>query len=1026
MANSTDKSILTAAGKALLAQLNAEEKALVIDKMIFANVPNRPEYPQPDDVVPTDHIVHQEQVEQRGRLSADSVIYSSTLTSDVGPFDFNWTGTYCSEYGVLVTIDHHALTPKTADEPGVAGNTLVRSVVLEYKDIAEITNITVDASSWQYNATERMKKMDSDVAQSIIDQNGKDWFIEDGFLVTPSGSAYSIKAGAGYVSGNRVAMEFDRSVQVPNKPSFIYIDAHREGTPTGEQVTLFNFVVTAEEKDDYIDSSTGKDVKHFVCKIAQVHADGSVSDLRPKSITPTVDYTLLNAVAKANHVRIEQVAFLEGELLNGVSVLYDKTSEITYFSLVPLSGQIDNIGEDIGGIRELVIDGNTFSVVSQKLDEYKTETFQSQQHDFVNITPNAFRSYDVISNHGSWEFVCELTKALRNGYNPIGWGVDIKGEVSSHQAWNKIVSDTDKIIGDPTHVYRFSEVVTVLQSNKDFNLGGAEVRWNGVAPAFDHTGRDRGVFEFKGSVGEVIDSVQLQNTLKEFAEKYPTTDAVAIAIRKWVVLGCGSLPNRAFSLMVQPDDTATGNEISVDYVNGWEYPVSSFLSYRAVTPIENCDIYNFKFIDETNHEDNADDISAIVFQYAYNCHAKDIEPSKTNNPIVFGHYCHTCTATKITAKKPNKVTPGMGYIAQWNNSIYCGSAWLRGTKVRHTNDFTQSAYCYVNNCGAVDEADGAFVTHGAYEHDLVYEKVYGVLSFANSGEQFGQSCKRINVNVARGSRLIAATNVIDLSLKDAYFESAVLNCVGLVLEKFHITDLNAGVLQINNWSRQLGKPEGDMPKRADIKASVLINKDPLKRMFDQGLTIADEIKITNSEISLNPASIFGGDLKFDDCVLKATHICTLQSPDDEGVRLVLRDCRGFGFGIRFLDQTVPTSVKIFGGEYTGNNTSGFWVSKRDVNGNAPVEFVCQGATVDWGGSHVIEDNLDPEKSFNNKYTEMISGNNFKRGIIQLPTDRNNNGSMNYGGNVIGKTVTEQLGVTSQNRVISQSARSPFA
>ncbi len=281
MANSTDKSILTAAGKALLAQLNAEEKALVIDKMIFANVPNRPEYPQPDDVVPTDHIVHQEQVEQRGRLSADSVIYSTTLTSDVGPFDFNWTGVYCSEYGVLVTIDHHALTPKTADEPGVAGNTLVRSVVLEYKDIAEITNITVDASSWQYNATERMKKMDSDVAQSIIDQNGKDWFIEDGFLVTPSGSAYSIKAGAGYVSGNRVAMEFDRSVQVPNKPSFIYIDAHREGTPTGEQVTLFNFVVTAEEKDDYVDSSTGKDIPHYVCKIAQVHADGSVSDLRP-------------------------------------------------------------------------------------------------------------------------------------------------------------------------------------------------------------------------------------------------------------------------------------------------------------------------------------------------------------------------------------------------------------------------------------------------------------------------------------------------------------------------------------------------------------------------------------------------------------------------------------------------------------------------------------------------------------------------------------------------------------------------
>lgn len=357
MANTTDKSILTAAGKALLAQLNAEEKPLIIDKMMFANVPNRPEFPQPDDVVPTDDIVHQEQVEQRGRLSSDSVIYSTTLTSDVGPFEFNWTGAYCSEYGVLVTIDHHALTPKTADEPGVAGNTLVRSVVLEYKDIAEITNITVDASSWQYNATERMKKMDSDVAQSIIDQNGKDWFIEDGFLVTPSGSAYNIKAGAGYVSGNRVSMEFDRSVQVPNKPSFIYIDAHREGTPTGEQVTLFDFVITAEEKDDYIDSSTGKDIPHFVCKIAEVLADGSVSDLRPEGESAGKEWA-----NHQDHYTLERSASLKVYPLSK-NLLVGDTIPDGYNGLrinnnvyrISCSGHVNEIDDDETFI---VVDGN--------------------------------------------------------------------------------------------------------------------------------------------------------------------------------------------------------------------------------------------------------------------------------------------------------------------------------------------------------------------------------------------------------------------------------------------------------------------------------------------------------------------------------------------------------------------------------------------------------------------------------------------------------------------------------------------
>ncbi|WP_225454342.1 phage tail-collar fiber domain-containing protein [Vibrio vulnificus] len=310
MANSTDKSILTAAGKALLAQLNAEEKALVIDKMIFANVPNRPEYPQPDDVVPTDHIVHQEQVEQRGRLSADTVIYTTTLTSDVGPFDFNWTGAYCSEYGVLVTIDHHALTPKTEDEPGVTGNTLVRSVVLEYKDIAEITNITVDASSWQYNATPRMKKMDEDVAQAIIDQNGKDWFIKGGFLVTPSGSAYNIKAGGGYVSGNRVTLEFDRNVQVPNKPSYIYVDAYREGSPIGEWLTKFNIICTGDELDDHIDDSG---VQHFVCKIAQVLADGSVSDLRPEGESASRDW-VVEYVPRKQVENVQALKMLSAEI----------------------------------------------------------------------------------------------------------------------------------------------------------------------------------------------------------------------------------------------------------------------------------------------------------------------------------------------------------------------------------------------------------------------------------------------------------------------------------------------------------------------------------------------------------------------------------------------------------------------------------------------------------------------------------------------------------------------------------------
>ncbi|EOH4103177.1 phage tail protein, partial [Vibrio vulnificus] len=478
MANTTDKSILTAAGKALLAQLNAEEKPLIIDKMIFANMPNRPEYPQPDDVVPTDHVVHQEGVEQRGRLTADSVIYSTTLTSGVGPFEFNWTGAYCSEHGVLVTIDHHALTPKTADEPGVAGNTLVRSVVLEYKDIAEITNITVDASSWQYNATPRMKKMDDDVAQAIIDQNGKDWFIEDGFLVTPQASAFNIKAGAGYVSGNRVTLEFDRSVQVPNKPSFIYVDAHREGTPTGEQVTLFDFVITAEEKDDYTDANG---VKHFVCKIAQVHADGSVSDLRPES--PIDKRWETGKQVKANK---DQYLYLGTEqCVYGKKWYAPRASgeHVVVMGRSPLDNgefrevETGALALSIGDSKEIAIPEGVNCTLVDNVLLYQWDDFSNESHTIQSVSANAFKGYDVVTDKGTFEFVSKAVMDLRGGSTKLsnrvnsvlsGWG-NLGTVAQNTLTLQNAINNSNKItILEPVAVYQIN-----LKSDFELHFAGA-------------------------------------------------------------------------------------------------------------------------------------------------------------------------------------------------------------------------------------------------------------------------------------------------------------------------------------------------------------------------------------------------------------------------------------------------------------------------------------------------------------------------------------------------------------------------
>ncbi|MCJ0817966.1 phage tail protein [Vibrio vulnificus] len=184
-------------------------------------------------------------------------------------------------------------------------------VITSAEPIVEMDPNVITASRNYVNT--QVSKSDERVAQAIIDQNGKDWFIDDGFLVTPQASAFNIKAGAGYVSGNRVMLEFDRNVQVPNKPSFIYVDAHREGTPTGEQVTLFDFVITADEKDDYTDANG---MKHFVCKIAQVLGDGTVTDLRSLNVNASKEYVNANLLHLFSLIDGGKYSAIIGETIN--------------------------------------------------------------------------------------------------------------------------------------------------------------------------------------------------------------------------------------------------------------------------------------------------------------------------------------------------------------------------------------------------------------------------------------------------------------------------------------------------------------------------------------------------------------------------------------------------------------------------------------------------------------------------------------------------------------------------------------
>ncbi|MCE9785607.1 phage tail protein, partial [Shewanella algae] len=274
--------VITKAGEALMARKAQANEQLDIDTFIFANVPGQdPAAPidRDEGVPPVAQLVHQQQVQQYGRISDNIVVYSTVLSSTTGPFEFNWLGLYSSVNQTLVAIQHVPTVTKTVTAPGVAGNTLNRNFGIEYSGIAELTGINVAPETWQLDFTARLAGMDELTRQLAADMNGRDWFIDDGFKVEPRSTLNSFRVlpGVGYVSGLRIELENEHIFNVQSYPQNVYVDAWFDGTAESVWRPNVAFTVSNTEMDDYIDVNG---VQHYVFKLAVINDIEAVEDLR--------------------------------------------------------------------------------------------------------------------------------------------------------------------------------------------------------------------------------------------------------------------------------------------------------------------------------------------------------------------------------------------------------------------------------------------------------------------------------------------------------------------------------------------------------------------------------------------------------------------------------------------------------------------------------------------------------------------------------------------------------------------------
>lgn len=257
---------------------------VVLDEFVLANVPNLdPNAPiNPDSgLPPAGQIVHRHAVDQRGRINNDAVAYTIVMDTTVGDFSFNAMYLINKASGVVGMIVHKGLETKLKTDEATAqtGNSLVKSMLMEYDRAAEATATHVDASTWQIDYAARLRGMDDDMRLQALQFFGPATFYGDGFKLVNESGVYKVQPGVAYVGGLRAELNEVKKINPGAKPVGLWVDIYRAGSLLDVWVNHFTLTLSVPDMVDYLDSNG---YQHHVAKVAIINADGSVTDVRRK------------------------------------------------------------------------------------------------------------------------------------------------------------------------------------------------------------------------------------------------------------------------------------------------------------------------------------------------------------------------------------------------------------------------------------------------------------------------------------------------------------------------------------------------------------------------------------------------------------------------------------------------------------------------------------------------------------------------------------------------------------------------
>lgn len=274
---------ITLAFEQHLADLQMGGQSVVPDEFVLANIPgldiNAP-INRATGLPAAGQIVHRQMVDQRGKLNANGVAYSIIMDTRIGNFTFNAMYLLHKASGMVAMVVHKESEDKLKNQgPDQPGNSVVKSMLMEYQGAADATNTTVDASTWQIDFSARLLGLDRDMQRHAFDHYGAAAFIADSLSVSAGTGVneFIVAAGHGYIAGLRAELEQQYSIVVASRPATLYADVYHAGSLLSDWETILTIKASAIPLANYVD---GSGFQHYVTPLASLAANGTVTDLR--------------------------------------------------------------------------------------------------------------------------------------------------------------------------------------------------------------------------------------------------------------------------------------------------------------------------------------------------------------------------------------------------------------------------------------------------------------------------------------------------------------------------------------------------------------------------------------------------------------------------------------------------------------------------------------------------------------------------------------------------------------------------